>query len=68
MSRYEFPLAFICLCALWTSIHSVELTFELADNERQCFYEQLQLGSKFVLEFQVCLTSFSMINTLNCHR
>ena len=30
-----------------------ELTFELPDNAKECFHEQLKVGSKFVLEFQV---------------
>ncbi len=32
---------------------SNELTFELPDNAKECFNEQLKVGSKYVLEFQV---------------
>uniref|UniRef100_A0AAZ3QJ85 isocitrate dehydrogenase (NADP(+)) n=1 Tax=Oncorhynchus tshawytscha TaxID=74940 RepID=A0AAZ3QJ85_ONCTS len=32
---------------------STELTFELPDNDKQCFYEELQNGVKFDLDFQV---------------
>ncbi|XP_062405567.1 transmembrane emp24 domain-containing protein 3 [Sardina pilchardus] len=30
-----------------------ELTFELPDNEKQCFYEDLESGVKFDIDFQV---------------
>lgn len=30
-----------------------ELTFELPDNAKECFHDNLKVGSKFVLEFQV---------------
>lgn len=32
---------------------STELTFELPDNEKQCFYEDLDSGVKFDIDFQV---------------
>ncbi|GAB1604270.1 transmembrane emp24 domain-containing protein 3-like isoform X1 [Argonauta hians] len=34
-------------------VRSGELTFELPDNERMCFYEQIKDGTKCTLEFQV---------------
>ncbi|XP_056603251.1 transmembrane emp24 domain-containing protein 3 [Triplophysa dalaica] len=34
-------------------INATELTFELADNEKQCFYEDLEQGEKFDIDFQV---------------
>jgi len=34
-------------------INATELTFELPDNERQCFYEDLEQGVKFDIDFQV---------------
>ncbi|XP_046897607.1 transmembrane emp24 domain-containing protein 3 [Hypomesus transpacificus] len=36
----------ICVC-------STELTFELPDNEKQCFYEELENGVRFDIDFQV---------------
>lgn len=30
-----------------------ELTFELPDNAKQCFYEDIIIGTKCTLEFQV---------------
>lgn len=30
-----------------------ELTFELPDNEKECFYEDLESGVKFDIDFQV---------------
>ena len=32
-----------------------ELTFELPDNERQCFHEVIEKGTKCTIEFQVNL-------------
>uniref|UniRef100_A0A8C4XFA9 Transmembrane p24 trafficking protein 3 n=1 Tax=Erpetoichthys calabaricus TaxID=27687 RepID=A0A8C4XFA9_ERPCA len=34
-------------------IRATELTFELPDNEKQCFYEEVDKGVKFTLDFQV---------------
>jgi len=36
-----------------------ELTFELPDNAKECFHENLKVGSKFTLEFQVCYFQMS---------
>ncbi|XP_064842731.1 transmembrane emp24 domain-containing protein 3 [Oncorhynchus masou masou] len=44
------------LCSLMLHVIvvcSTELTFELPDNDKQCFYEELQNGVKFDLDFQV---------------
>lgn len=35
------------------SCKAVELTFELEDNARQCFYENIKKNTKCILEFQV---------------
>lgn len=35
-------------------IYAGEITFELPDNERMCFYEEIEKGTKSTLEFQVC--------------
>jgi len=40
------PLMFCWICAS-------ELTFELPDNAKQCFYEDITIGTKCTLEFQV---------------
>lgn len=53
MSRYRYPLVFVYFCSFLAFIQTVELTFELADNDKQCFYEELKTDSTFVLEFQV---------------
>lgn len=34
-------------------INATELTFELPDNEKRCFYEDLEQGVKFDVDFQV---------------
>ena len=38
------------LCVL---VLGSELTFELPDNAKQCFYEDIIIGTKCTLEFQV---------------
>lgn len=35
------------------AVRCIELTFELPDNERQCFYEEIKEGVENVLEYQV---------------
>ncbi|KAL0977991.1 hypothetical protein UPYG_G00164390 [Umbra pygmaea] len=44
------------LCVLMLHVilvGSTELTFELPDNDKQCFYEELDTGVKFDIDFQV---------------
>ena len=38
---------------LFLAVECTELTFELEDNARQCFYEEIQKEVKGSLEFQV---------------
>ncbi|KAK6185259.1 hypothetical protein SNE40_007529 [Patella caerulea] len=45
---------FVALLATSLSIiNAVELTFELPDNEKQCFFESIEKGTKSTIEFQV---------------
>ena len=49
----------LCIVLLLTvyllSVEATELTFELPDNEKQCFFEKIDKGVKSTLEFQVSL-------------
>ncbi len=47
-------ILFISILFLLKQMGANELTFELPDNAKECFHENLKVGSKFVLEFQVC--------------
>ena len=47
-----FVTLFVVLLTLIT-VECTELTFELEDNARQCFYEDVKKDSKGSLEFQV---------------
>lgn len=38
-----------------------EITFELPDNAKQCFYEDITQGTKCTLEFQVLLSPASVV-------
>lgn len=45
-----FSIAFFYITR---TVHSVELTFELADNAKECFYEEIKANQTATLEFQV---------------
>ncbi|EFX74208.1 transmembrane emp24 domain-containing protein 3-like [Daphnia pulex] len=53
MNSYQsvISLFFFLLC-ISVSL-TVELTFELPDNARECFYEEIESGTDFTVEFQV---------------
>ncbi|RWS08923.1 transmembrane emp24 domain-containing protein 7-like protein [Dinothrombium tinctorium] len=46
-------ILFTLFCTTAVNGTSVELTFELADNDHQCFYEEIKKGIESTLEFQV---------------
>lgn len=46
-------LALLLLLALACATRASEITFELPDNAKQCFYEEIAQGTKCTLEFQV---------------
>ena len=47
---------FALLCGLFRFGHAVELTFELPDSAKECFYELIDEGTQSTVEFQVnCL-------------
>lgn len=43
----------LCAQLMFGWIRASELTFELPDNAKQCFYEDITVGTKCTLEFQV---------------
>ncbi|XP_005989636.1 transmembrane emp24 domain-containing protein 3 [Latimeria chalumnae] len=43
----------LVFCSLIILVSSTELTFELPDNANQCFYEEIEEGVKFTLDYQV---------------
>lgn len=51
LSFIRTVLLTICLCLV--SVLGVELTFELPDNAKQCFHEDVRQGVKSTVEFQV---------------
>lgn len=46
-------LGLSCLLLHVLLVFGTELTFELPDNDKQCFYEELEKGVKFDIDFQV---------------
>lgn len=49
--RLPPPLLLVALAAC--AARASEITFELPDNAKQCFYEEIVQGTKCTLEFQV---------------
>lgn len=43
----------ICILSLCISCYCNEMTFELPDNEKQCFHEIIEKDVKCTLEYQV---------------
>lgn len=43
------------IVSCFMAVTGVELTFELADNARECFYQDIQQNVTSTLEFQVKL-------------
>lgn len=44
----------VCLVLVACKLsQAVELTFELADNAKECFYQDIDKGTSVTLEFQV---------------
>jgi hypothetical protein len=58
MLTFSLHTLFILIIFLLKQISTNELTFELPDNAKECFHEILKVGSKFVLEYQVCYKNF----------
>lgn len=46
-------IGFFFLLILHQIVQAVELTFELADNARECFFEDIKRNTSVILEFQV---------------
>jgi len=53
MIPYKTICVFLTFFAIWEICSAVELTFELKDNSRECFHEEIHNATKCTLEFQV---------------
>lgn len=51
------PWGWLTLLLVACTARASEITFELPDNAKQCFYEEIVQGTKCTLEFQVLLVS-----------
>lgn len=49
-SNFIYGLSLICLSQI---VYGVELTFDLPDSAKQCFFQDIKLNQKAVIEFQV---------------
>lgn len=57
--------SFFLICVLScfiSSVLSVEFTFELPDNRKECFFEQATKGQKIYFEYQVCYIFYFCFN------
>lgn len=55
---------FLLILAVYIAFaNATELTFELPDNEKQCFYEDLEQGTKFDIDFQVIVQTAAFNKT-----
>lgn len=55
----------LSIFALLSTTIAVELTFELPDNAKQCFHEDIRQGVESTVEFQVfrkCINSHHLTN------
>lgn len=48
-----FRLGLSCLLLRVFVVSGTEFTFELADNDKQCFYEELDQGTRFEIGYHV---------------
>lgn len=48
-----YLLYFFLCCSQFRAIIAIELTFELPDNENECFYEEIAQGNESTIEYQV---------------
>ena len=53
MKVYQSALELTLLLILIQYNNAVELTFELPDNAKECFFEEMEVGTDFTIEFQV---------------
>lgn len=54
-SSFQVLLLLFLLLLRAERLRSAELTFELPDNAKQCFHEEVEQGVKFSLDYQVRL-------------
>lgn len=53
MNFVEKLISFCTFLQLFDTINSVELTFELPDNSKECFYQEIGKNKTAILEYQV---------------
>lgn len=60
MNSIFHVLIYTVLLYLHKAVLAVELTFELPDNARECFYQEIEKNKSAILEFQV-LTLYQLL-------
>lgn len=62
MNSFSQIAKFLLLLSCIALSSAVELTFELPDNAKECFYEDIEAGTDFTVEFQVTIYEISFNN------
>ena len=64
MKVYRSALALTLILVLIQCNSAVELTFELPDNAKECFFEEIEVGTDFTIEFQVLYSlAYSLVSS-----
>lgn len=68
MAAMRLLVLFIILITQGRVSRSTELTFELPDRKTECFYEEIEKGTKSVIDFQVCFNGHFFHTSIICIR
>ena len=68
MFQLQAWLALALLSGLTSLVGATELTFELLQHDKQCFYEEIEAGMESTLEFQASLKSSILFSKRHCWR
>ena len=68
MAAMRLLVLFIILSTQGRLSRSTELTFELPDRKTECFYEEIEKGTKSVIDFQVGICGHFFHTSIICSR
>jgi len=65
-SRLIVSLLVLLVAVSWSvwRAEATELTFELPDRDKQCFYEQIDKGTRCTLEYQVPIFTVTALHSM----
>lgn len=67
-STLRSGLLVLLVAVVWLLLQAeaTELTFELPDRDKQCFYEQIEKGISCTLEYQVARSVYNGVADVAC--